>query len=298
MRQALLILVAIVTVVLGGVAAAATVTVTITKAGYVPKSITIAQGDTVQFTNGDTIAHEITFKTTTGVTCSPNPLVLQPAQTGTCTLQSAGSLTYSDPNVKGNTFRGTITVTGAAATLSLAAATNVVAYGGKVTLSGALSTHQSGENVDVLAQACGAQAPTKTTTVQTTANGAFTAVAQPLMNTTYTVKARSATSNTAVVSVRPMLRLARVAPHRYSLRVSAAQGLAGKYASFQRYTGTRWLVVKSVLLRASTTAVAPTVLSTASFRSTVKARTRVRAVITQAQVGACYLPGTSNTISS
>jgi len=47
-------------VVVGSVAAnsaaAKTVTVTITKNGYVPNSLTIAQGDTVQFTNSDTVA--------------------------------------------------------------------------------------------------------------------------------------------------------------------------------------------------------------------------------------------------
>ena len=69
-------------VVVGSVAAnsaaAKTVTVTITKNGYVPNSLTIAQGDTVQFTNSDTVPHQVTFKSTAGVTCSPNPLVLQP----------------------------------------------------------------------------------------------------------------------------------------------------------------------------------------------------------------------------
>jgi hypothetical protein len=39
-------------------------------------------------------------------------------------------------------------------------------------------------------------------------------------------------------------------------------------------------------------------MSTATFRSTVKAGLRVRVVIGQAQVGNCYLPGISNTILS
>ena len=44
-----------------GSAAATTVTVTITKNGYVPNSMTIGQGDTVQFTNSDTVARQVTF---------------------------------------------------------------------------------------------------------------------------------------------------------------------------------------------------------------------------------------------
>ena len=95
---------------LSGAAVAQTVAVTITKNGYVPKSLTIHTGDTVAFTNGDTVAHQVTFKSTAGVTCTPNPLVLQPAATGNCVFATAGSYSYSDPNTKGNTFRGTITV--------------------------------------------------------------------------------------------------------------------------------------------------------------------------------------------
>ena len=298
MRKFLMMLVAIGAVAVTGAASAKTVTVTITKAGYVPSAVTIAQGDSVQFTNSDTIAHQVVFKTTTGITCTPNPLVLQPAQSGSCVFQTAGSLSYSDPNVKGNTFRGTVTVTGAQEALTLSVAPRTVAYGAKVMLSGTLSTHKTGENVDILAQACGASAATKTTTVQTTANGAFSAVVQPLMNTTYTVKVRNTTSAAAAVSVRPKLRLGKLAPHRYSLRVSAAQTFAGKYANFQRYTGTRWVAVKSVLLHANTTGVAPTAISTATFRSAIKAGLRVRVVLGQAQVGTCYLSGISNTILS
>lgn len=298
MRKVLLMLIAIGAVAVTGAASAKTVTVTITKAGYVPKDATIAQGDSVQFTNSDTIAHQVDFKTTTGITCTPNPLVLQPAQVGTCTFQAAGSFTYSDPNSRGNTFRGSVTVTGVQQSLTLAAAPRTVAYGANVMLSGTLSTHTAGESVDVLAQACGASAATKVTTVQTTANGAFSAPVQPLMNTTYTVKLRNTTSNAVTVSVRPKLQLAKVAPHRYSLRATAAQSLAGKYANFQRYNGTRWIAVKVVLLRANTTGVAPTVISTATFRSSIKARLRVRAAVGPAQVGTCYLPGISNTVLS
>jgi hypothetical protein len=35
-----------------------------------------------------------------------------------------------------------------------------------------------------------------------------------------------------------------------------------------------------------------------TFRSTVRPLLRVRAVLSPAQVGSCYLPGTSNTIRS
>lgn len=281
-------------------AAAKTVTVTITKNGYVPNSVAISQGDTVQFMNSDTVAHQVTFKSTAGVTCSPNPLVLQPGANGSCTFQNAGNYSYSDPNAKGNTFRGTVTVAVAPASLSLTAKPVLVIYGSPVLLAGKLSTQQTGQNVDVLAQQCGAPSATKTATVQTTTGGVYSATVKPLMNTAYTTKFKAVASSVVTVRVRPRLRLARVAPHRYTLRVFGATSFAGKYASFQRYNSTlrRWVAVRTVLLKANSTGVAPTVITAGSFRSSVPGGLRVRVTLGQAQVGSCYAPGLSNTIRS
>jgi hypothetical protein len=68
--------------------------------------------------------------------------------------------------------------------------------------------------------------------------------------------------------------------------------------SFQRYTGSRWVYVRSALLRANTTGILPTVITTGSFKSAIRTGIRVRAVVGQAQVGSCYLPGISNMIRS
>jgi plastocyanin len=276
MRRFLITAAALLALVFVGAAGAKTVTVSITKNGYVPNAVTVAVGDTVQFTNSDTVAHQVDFKTTTGVTCTPNPLVLQPGKIGSCTFASPGPFTYSDPNVKGNTFRGTVTVTGQppAETLTLTAKPQTLVYGGKVTLTGILSNQKVGENVDVLATACGQTAATKMTTVQTTTGGAYTAIVAPLTNTSYTVKVKNTSSQAVTVKVRPRLRLGKVASHRYSLRVLAAQSFAGKYGTYQRYNGAlrRWANVKRVLLRANSTGIAPTVISSVSFRSTIRSR--------------------------
>ncbi len=305
MRKLMLIAIASASLAIAGAAMAKTVAVTITKNGYVPNAVTIAVGDTVQFTNSDTVAHQIVFKPTTGVTCVPNPLVLQPTQSGTCTFQVADKYAYSDPNVKGNTFRGTVTVGSApnppaADTLTLAGKPQLVIYGGTVTLSGTLSNQKVGENVDVLAKPCGQTAQAKVTTVQTTTGGAFAAVVRPLKNTLYTAKVKNTTSNAVSEKVRPKLRLRKLATRRYSLRVFAAQSFAGKYGTFQRFNGTlgRWVKVKRVLLRANNTGVAPTVISAVSFRSTIRPRLKVRVVLPQLQVGSCYRPGRSNVIRS
>jgi plastocyanin len=300
MRKVLLLAVLAALVVAVGSAAAKTVVVTITKDGFAPNSSALVQGDVVQFRNSDTVAHTITFRPTTGVTCSPTPLVLQPGATGSCTFRNAGNFTYEDPNTRGNTFRGTVRVAAAPASLSVSAKPLLITYGGSAVLTGVLSTQAVGENVDVLAQPCGASAGTKVSTVTTTTGGAYTATVKPLRRTTYTTKSKALTSTAVIVRVRPRLRLTRVAPRRYSLRVSASRSFAGKYASFQRYNGTlrRWVAVRSVRLRANSTGVAPTVISSVAFRSAVRGGLRVRATLGQTAVGTCYAPGLSNTIRS
>jgi plastocyanin len=300
MRKTISLVIVAVLALAATAASAKTVTVTITRSGYVPSSLTISQGDAVQFVNSDTVGHQIAFKSIKGVTCVPATLVLPPSATGTCTFQTAGSYTYSDPNFKGNVFRGTITVTAAAATLSLGANPPIVIYGGTVTLSGALSTQQTNQALDVFAQQCGAAAPTKLASVSTATGGAYSTAVHPLMNTAYLVKSKSMSSPTVTVRVRPKVALVKVAAHRYRATVSAASSFAGKYGSFQRWNGTlhRWVALKVVPLAASTAGAAPTVLSVGSFRSTVRAGLRVRLTLPQAQVGGCYAPGTSNTILS
>ena len=300
MRKLLLLLSAVGMLALTGAATAATSLVSITKAGYVPGTAAIAPGDSVQFTNNDTVAHQVVFKSTNGVSCAPTPFVLQPGQSGTCSFQTAGSYTYSDPNGKGNTYRGTLTVKASpvAEAITLASAPHRIGYGATVTLTGVLSNHKAGENVDVIALQCGTTAGTKVMTVQTTANGAFAAVVRPLMNTSYTVKVRNATSPPTSVLVRPKLALTKVAAHRFSLRASAAIDLAGKYGSFQRYNGTRWIAIKTIQLRSNLSGDTPTIVATASFRSLVRSGLRVRATVGQAQVGTCYLPGISNAARS
>jgi plastocyanin len=299
MRKLILLALAAALVAIG-TASAKTVAVTITKTGVVPKSAAIVPNDVVQFTNSDTVAHQVKFKKTTGVTCSPSPLVLQAGAIGNCTFRSAGTFTYSDPTTNGNAYRGTVTVAAGADTVSVSAKPLLVTYGSQTVLSGKISTHQAGENVDVLTQECGAPSATKTATVQTTAGGAYTATVKPMVTTAYTTKSKAMTSSVISVRVRPRLRLVKVASNRYMLRAFATRSFAGKYASFQRYNSTRgrWVVLKRVLLKANSTGVAPTVITSRSFRSSVRRGLRVRATLGQAQVGTCHAPGLSNTVRS
>jgi plastocyanin len=307
MRKLLLFLLAVASLAAAGAAAdsaktAATATqaVTISKTGYKPTSVSINTGDSVKFSNSDTVAHTVSFNATTGMSCGGAiPFAVQPGSSTSCTFSSAGRFRFSDPANKGKNFRGTVTVA-VALTSSLAVTPKAVVYGHKTALAGVVASKQAGVSLQVLAQACGASTSSPVTTVTTTTGGAFTYQAQPLNKTAYSVKSKNQTSSAATVNVMPQMRLKKIGRHRYSVRISAAQTFAGKYASFQRYRSAtkRWRAVKRVLLKANTSGVAPTLVTSAAFRSSIRAKQRVRVVLGQKQVGACYIAGRSNTIRS
>lgn len=281
-------------------APAAAKTVKITKTGYNPASVSIVVGESVVFQNTDTVAHTVSLKPTTGVKCpTPLPLAVPVGQSASCSFATVGTVRFTDPANKGKSFHGTISVA-SPPDVTVTAAPKSVVYRHTVTLSGKLMSGQSGQTLQVMAQACGAATTTKLGTVSTTTGGAFTTQATPLKQTVYTVKSKTSTSLAATVKVQPLLHLRKVARHRFALKVSAAQSFAAKYANFQRYNAKlkQWRGVKRVLLHANTTGVLPTVFTTAKFRSSLKSKVRVRVVLKQAAVGSCYLAGKSNTIRS
>ena len=184
--------------------------------------------------------------------------------------------------------------------VTIAAGPQVVVYGANAVLSGNIVPPQGGERVDVLSQRCGASAMTRLTSATTTPTGTWSTTVTPTANTAYQARVRKASSSTVNIQVRPRIRLVKVAPRRFRARVFAAESFAGKVAIFQRYAPAlaRWVRVRTVVLAAAGSGVAPTVISGATFRSGIRRGTRVRLVLTQPQVGTCYLPGRSNAVRS
>ena len=300
MRSICVLAVAAIALVTAPTAGAATVPVSITKSGFAPKAVTATTADTVQFKNDDTVVHQVAFKPTTGVTCSPSPFTLQAGQSGTCTFTPAAAYTFSDPTVAGSVFQGTLTVTAPPVpdTLTLFGDPQEVVFSSKVRLTGELSSKKAGADVAVMARPCGRAAATRAATVQTTAGGDFSSELRTARNTVYTVQVGTTASEEVSIAVEPRLRLGRVAAHRYTLRVFAAQSFAGKWATFQRLKGNRWVSVKRVRLQKNSTNILPTVISSVPFRWNSKTRPRVRAILPKGQAGSCYLAGTSNEIRS
>jgi plastocyanin len=285
-------------------APAATTTMAITRNGYVPKTLAIVTGDSVVFANQDTAAHQVVLKPASGFTCTSS-LVVQPAQSTTCTFRTVTKYAVSDPNVNRSAFKGTITVKAgpAGSTLSLSAAPKIVTYGGRTTLSGQLATGQANQKIDIFAQECGAAALTKLTTVTTTTGGTYSSAMQPRRNTTYESRFKSSSSAQLLLKVRPRVTLRKLAPRRFRVTVLSADSNAGKFVLFQRYSVAkrRWVTVRSVVLRAGSTLMTPinpTTVSTATFRSRIKTRLRVRVLLTQAQAGTCFGASASATIRS
>jgi hypothetical protein len=174
----------------------------------------------------------------------------------------------------------------------------IVGYGSPTTLSGTVTPQQKGAKVALIAQPCGTTAAKAVATVTTSAQGNWSAQVAPTVRTAYHVKVKGTLSSTATVAVRPQVSLTKVASHRFRTGVVVAESLAGKIALFQKRTARRWKTVKSIVLAQLSTGPGSTVVSGASFRSGVRAGKTLRILLTQRQVGACYLRATSKTIVS
>jgi plastocyanin len=211
---------------------AKTVAVDITKAGFTSGAVSVQAGDSVTWTNKDTAAHQVIC-----TTCPFNSPTLAAGQAFTYPFAKAGKFNIVDPLNKNKKM--TVTVNAAAATVSVAAGPRVLNYGAATTVSGTLSTAQANEKIDIMAQACGENAPKAVGTVTTTTGGAFAFLTKPTLNTSYQVRfgggANAVTSALVPVSARPIVTLRRNAAHRFTVQVTAGQSFVGKAVSFQRW---------------------------------------------------------------
>lgn len=186
----------------------------------------------------------------------------------------------------------------APATLTLKASPTVVVYGGATTLSGVLSTQQSGQRVDIQGQDCGQTGFKKVATVTTTTGGAFTYAAKPTMKTSYQAKQKNVTSPAVSVGTTPVLSLKKLAKNKFSVSVTAAQTFVGKFTVFQRLRNSKWVSLKHVTLTTLTQGTKPTETTAATFRIKLPTKLKIRAVLPAAQAATCYLPTKSKVIRS
>ena|SRR5438552_4852581 len=289
MRKLLVSTFAVLAVLAVAPALSATKPVDITAAGFTPNKVTIDFGDTVTWTNKDTANHQVLADQS----AFPTSPVLMANQTYSYTFTKSGSFGYRD--ALNTRRRGTVTVRPG---VSLTAAPPVVAYGQSATLSGVVSSAAAGETVTVDSMECGKTVFTKIATVTSTANGAWTSPAKPVLNTVYVANWKNTKSAQLTEKVAPSVLLKRVRTGRFTASVTAAQSFVGKYVVLQRYVKSKkaWKTVKKVTLRTVTPGTAPTMVSSAGFRAKVARRTKLRLLLAQTQAGTCYTPARSATV--
>jgi plastocyanin len=272
---------------------ATTIQVSITRVGFVPATVTVKTGDTVVWTNADTRNRQVVSED--AGFASP---VLRPTETFSFTFNRTGRFRYEDPLVSPRQ-RGTVVVE-AADTVTLAAQPKIVRYGRATVLSGKVSTGRANETVSIFSQRCRDSGFSKVGETKTTTDGVWMFQTKPLDRTNFRAQWGSVNSDPALVRVRPRIGLAKLGPHRYRVRVFAAQSFAGRSVKFQRWNATRrvWVHVRWVVLRDTGLGVEPTMISGRNFRSSIRAGKRVRIRMGPTVAGTCYLPSSSNVIFS
>jgi plastocyanin len=282
MRRAVSLAVALLALGAAPHAVAGTMSVSITRAGFIPNPANITVGDSITWTNSDTVNRQVVSQE--AGFASP---VLKPNETFTYTFPQSGRFRYQDPLVRNR--RGMVNVAAEAArSVTLAAARSTVTYGGAVMLSGTVSSGAASENANILARPFGQASFTKIADVATTAGGQWSFAVKPTIETAYQVRWRNAESGAVTIRVRPRVGLGIVSVRRgvFTTKVTAARSFAGKLVLFQRRNLLgQWVSIKRIRLNVS---------SAARFRARLpRGNSRIRVYLPQAQAGAGYLAGVS-----
>ena len=281
---------------LGPANAATAVTVSITKAGFVPKDMTIAAGDTVTWTNADTSSHQVVSKDAGFAT----PL-LKPGESYSFLFKTPGRYAYQDPAVK--KMRGSVTVKAAppvtSAVLTASASRTIVVYGSSLTLSGTVSSQQPGETITVFSQPYGQSSQAALGSAISTTGGGWSFLVSPALQTSYEARWKPATgpmtaTSPITVKVRPRVgwrvKAASGRVVTFFARVSGARSFGGRFVYLQRRNAFgQWVSLKRVFLGTA---------SSATFKTRLPSgRSRVRLLMPARQAGPGYIAGISRTLS-
>jgi plastocyanin len=247
MRKLILALAAVTALAVAGPAGAATKTINIYGSTFSPKSATITEGDTVTWINRDNANHQILADK--GQFVSP---ILRPKQSYSFQFNAAGTYTYKDElNRK---LAGTIKANGLPPTLTLAASSQYVVFGDKVTLSGVVSNHKAGEQVSIYYQPYPQPNLIQKATVLTAADGSYSFIVSPSIATSYQATWKGAYATPTSVQVQPKLTLGR--NNGWIIHAAAGVSFAGRAVQLQRLnrlTG-QWVTLRKVLLNSKSSA--------------------------------------------
>ena len=262
--------------------AATTKAVSIFSSGFSPKSVTITEGDTVTWVNRDTVNHQVLADR--GQFVSP---ILKPRQTYSFTFNAAGTYGYKDelhPKLKGS-----VVVKGLPPSLNLAVSAPIILFGDRITLSGTVSNHRSGEQVAIYYQPYPQPDLIQLATVLTGTGGTYSLLVTPKILTTYEAMWKGASATPSTVQVEPKLVLGRSGA--WIIHAYAGRSFAGRAVQFQRLnriTG-QWVTLRKVILNARSSA-------RIAYRLP-KGLNRLRAAMSVNQAGAGFLGATSSVVN-
>jgi plastocyanin len=278
MKRLLMLAAATLVLALPASGSAATVSVKIVPGAFQPSSLTVSSGDVVQWTNNTSALRQIVADE--GGFASP---ILKPGQTYSFTFKTAGSYAYHDglhPSLKGS-----VAVKGPPPEVTLDAGAPILFYGHTTTLTGKISSGDSGESVTISSHPEGGSVQ-QVSTATTTTGGSFSVTVKPTIQTDYTATWKSTTSQIAPVQVRPLVRLTHYTATRLFAKVSSSISYQGHIVYLQRLSPVGWITVKRIVLGPSSGRIF-TAPHHRGYRT-------YRAVLTAAQAGVGYMNSWSN----
>jgi plastocyanin len=263
-------------------ASTATKAVSITAAGFTPKTVTISTTSVVKWTNKDTKNHQIVANNGSFASAT-----IKPGKSYSHTFNTAGTFGYKDALHPALT--GKVVVKGAPPAITIGTQAPIIDYGQATTLGGAISNGASGETVTIWAQPYGQVSPVQIATLLTGASGAWALPVKPTMLTSYQARWKNTASQTVSVQLRPAVVFG--ASKRWgSVKVKADRSLQGKKVYLQKFTRFHeWVKVRPVFLNNK---------SQQRFLLGLKPgyRYAVRIFMSLNQVGIGYLDGISKTV--
>jgi plastocyanin len=255
--------------------------VRILKGGFSPATVTVATGDSVRWTNRDTVNHQVVADT--GAFASR---ILRPNQSYTFTFEASGTYRYRDALEPAE--RGTVRVTGPPPSVSIAASLPIAVYGTEVTFSGTVSNRRAGERVEIFSRPYPQASYVKLAEVLTQTNGAWSYVAPSEVLTSYEAHWRNNKSAEVSVAVRPRISFGRRSGW-FVVTVRGDRSFAGRSVYLQRLSRFgQWVNVRKVRLGSQ---------SARRFKSRMPlGSSRLRIFMTVNQAGAGYLGGMSSVL--
>ena len=261
---------------------AANKTVSIKSTAFAPKTVTIAGGDTVTWKNIDTVNHQVVANSGAFASGQIGPNKIYAKR-----IDTPGTYNYHD--ALHPTLKGTVKVTGAPPSVSIAASTPISVYGTAIHVGGAISPAAVGDTVSVYAQPAGQASFVKVADLQTTTNGVWDLITTPQVLTSYKATWKGKTSAVVSVAVQPRLRLARIG-HWFVARAQPAK-YGGHWVYVQRANAFgEWVSLKKVTLNSQSA-------TRFKLRKLPHGLNRLRLFITTNQAGSGYFHGPSPSLS-